>query len=61
MTWIPVTEQLPPNGEIVEGEFELYTAIHETWYDAEIDRWYFTNFQACVHPPVRWRKKEDKQ
>jgi hypothetical protein len=57
MTWIPTSKQLPPDGEVVEAQFEELAAIRDVTYYRELDRWYFNNIQQCRYTPTHWRKK----
>lgn len=59
MTWIPITKELPPDGEVVETKRENDNKCDlkrygTLWYNAATK-------QLVSYTPTHWRKKEEKQ
>lgn len=63
MTWIPVTKQLPPNGEVVETKTEhanSSTVTIDLMYC--IDQWFHPDRTVYYYypKPTHWRKKQNQ-
>lgn len=59
MNWTLITQQLPPDGEVVEAKFEELAAIHDVIYTG--NRWQYAGYaNYCRYTPTHWRKKEKK-
>lgn len=60
MTWIPVSTQLPPNGEVVETRDDDYSHldVYLLYYDAKFKYW--VGGRPKNFTPTHWRKKEGK-
>lgn len=62
MTWIPITQQLPPNGEVVETKIDNGLEVRNIQdLKRQGNLWWHTDGKMYVYyTPTHWRKKEGK-
>lgn len=59
MNWTPITQALPPDGEVVETKDDGYDfgRVYLLYYDYDLDNW--VGGHPKNYTPTHWRKKEE--